>query len=61
MAGVPGTENLKEGEFKMITETSSESNIYKGFFVDTKEEHKTYDELMNIKNCGGVTLEKISN
>lgn len=48
MAGVMGTERLKNGEFKMITEEDSSGKTYKSFFVDFEEAPEVFLDLMAV-------------
>lgn len=55
MAGIRGTENLKDGQFMM--EYIEEITKFKAFFIDELENNKVYDNLS--KNLeGGVNLDK---
>jgi DNA segregation ATPase FtsK/SpoIIIE-like protein len=57
MAGIYGTENLKDGEFLM--EYIEEVKKFKAFFIDEIKYNKVYEDLSN-KLHGGVNLDKIN-
>lgn len=55
MAGIKGTENLKNGQFKM--EFIEDITTFKAFFIDELKNNKVYENLS--KNLiGGVNLDK---
>lgn len=56
MAGIKGTENLKDGEFLM--EYIEEIHQFKAFFVDEIKHNKIYKILEQKYTTGGVKLDK---
>jgi hypothetical protein len=57
MTGIKGSENLKQGEFMIITELESGTKKLKGFYVDRLEEWTVFNELKS--KLGGSSYEKI--
>lgn len=56
MAGIKGTENLRDGEFMM--EYIEDITKFKAFFINEVENNKVYENLSK-KLIGGVKLDKI--
>jgi S-DNA-T family DNA segregation ATPase FtsK/SpoIIIE len=56
MAGIKGTENLRDGEFLM--EYIEDVQKFKAFYIDEINNNKVYENLQN-KLTGGVKFDKI--